>query len=151
MASSPTPAQHAAATPPVAASASPAPALPGANPLGFQQASLAGVTVDDLLKNKPALTMLLHYHHQLHDENGSLRNDLNTAKTYVSGYQTKKVKTRTGAVLQAFAAIPLGFAINILTGGNNALAAAGWTILAIGVLLQGMGLIYALVVSLEMV
>lgn len=47
----------------------------GSNPLGFQQESLAGITVDDLLKNKAALTMLLHYYHQLHDENGALKND----------------------------------------------------------------------------
>lgn len=119
----------------------PAPAV--SNPLGFQQASLAGITVDDLLKNKAALTMFLHYYHQLHDENGALKNDLNTATTYVTGYQTKKIKTRTGAVLQALAAIPLGFSINILTGGNQALTAAGWTILAIGVVLQVMGLFFA--------
>lgn len=127
---------------PMAASAPP-PTAPGTNPLGFQQGSLAGVTVDDLLRNKAALTMLLHYYHQLHDENGALKNDLNTAKTYVTGYQTKKIKTTTGAILQAFAAIPFGFSINILTGGNQALTAAGWTILAIGVGLQGMGLIFA--------
>lgn len=136
--------QPSAASPasPMTASA-PQPVPPGINPLGFQQASLAGVTVDDLLKNKAALTMLLHYYHQLHDENGSLRNDLNTAKTYVTGYQTKKIKTRTGAILQAVAALPLGFSINIITSGNDALTTAGWTILAIGVVLQAMGLIYA--------
>lgn len=72
-----------------------------------------------------------------------LKTILNTAKTYVTGYETKKVKTRTGAILQAFAAIPLGFSINILTGGVQALTAAGWTILAIGVVLQVMGLIFA--------
>lgn len=131
---------------PAAASASgmtAAPAPPGANPLGFQQGSLAGVTVDELLKNKTALTMLLHYYHQLHDENGSLKNDLNTAKTYVNGYQTKKVKTRTGATLQAVATLPIGFSINILTGGNAALASAGWTILLIGIALQGLGMLFA--------
>ncbi len=139
------PSAQPAATSPAApmAASGPPPAPSGSNPLGFQQGSLAGVTVDDLLKNKAALTMLLHYYHQLHDENGALKNDLNTAKTYVSGYQTKKVKTGTGAILQAFAAIPLGFSINILTGGNQALTAAGWTILAIGVGLQLMGLIFA--------
>ena len=115
----------------------------GANPLGFEQGSLAGVTVDDLLNNKAAMTMLLHYYHQLLDENGALKNDLNTAATYVTGYQTKKIKTRTGAILQATASIPLGFSINILTSGNQALTAAGWTILAIGVGLQVMGLIFA--------
>lgn len=119
------------------------PVTPAANPLGFQQGSLAGVTVDELLKNKTALTMLLHYYHQLHDENGSLKNDLNTAKTYVNGYETKKVKTRTGATLQAFATLPIGFSINILTGGNAALTSAGWIILSIGIALQGLGMFFA--------
>ena len=136
------PAQHTAPAASAPATAA-APVPPGANPLGFQQGSLAGVTVDELLKNKTALTMLLHYYHQLHDENGSLKNDLNTAKTYVNGYQTKKVKTRTGATLQAVATLPIGFSINILTGGNDALAAASWSILLIGVVLQGLGMIFA--------
>ena len=113
------------------------------NPLGFIQSSLAGVTVDDLLKNKPALTMLLHDHNRLNNENGSLSNSLNTANTYVRGYEDTKNRAKTGAVFQAAAAIPSGFAINILTGGNDALVTTGWAILAIGVLFQGIGLYYA--------
>lgn len=113
------------------------------NPLGFIQSSLAGVTVDDLLKNKPALTMLLHDHNRLNNENGSLSNELNTAKTYVRGYEDTKNRARTGAIFQAVAAIPIGFAINILTGGNDSIATAGWTILGIGLLFQAIGLYYA--------
>ncbi len=113
------------------------------NPLGFIQSSLAGVTVDDLLKNKPALTMLLHDHNRLNNENGSLSNALNTANTYVRGYEDAKTRARTGAVFQAVAAIPIGFSINILTGGNAALATTGWAVLAIGIFFQGVGLYYA--------
>lgn len=113
------------------------------NPLGFIQSSLAGVTVDDLLKNKPALTMLLHDHNRLHNENGSLKNELNTANTYVSGYGHAKTRAKTGAVFQAAAAIPIGFAINILTGGDGTIVATGWAVLAIGIVFQVIGLYYA--------
>ncbi|WP_094478410.1 hypothetical protein [Rhodoferax sp. TH121] len=113
------------------------------NPLGFIQSSLAGVTVDDLLKNKPALTMLLHDHNRLNNENGSLSNELNTANTYVRGYENAKTRARTGAVFQAAAAIPIGFSINILTGGNTALVTTGWAVMAIGIIFQGIGLYYA--------
>jgi hypothetical protein len=130
--------------------ASAAPAVPPiptrpplTNPLGFIQSSLAGVTVDDLLKNKPALTMLLHDHNRLNNENGSLNNALNTANTYVRGYEDTKTRTKTGAIFQAAAAIPIAFAINILTGSNDALVTTGWAILAIGVVFQGIGLYYA--------
>lgn len=137
--SNPPPAQPA----PEAASAASATTPQLINPLGFIQSSLAGVTVDDLLRNKPALTMLLHDHNRLNSENGSLSNALNTANTYVRGYEDAKTRARTGAVFQAAAAIPIGFSINILTGGNVALATTGWAVLAIGILFQGIGLYYA--------
>lgn len=119
------------------------PIPPVTNPLGFIQSSLAGVTVDDLLKNKPALTMLLHDHNRLNNENGSLNNALNTANTYVRGYEDAKTRAKTGAVFQAAAAIPTAFSVNILTGGNEALVTTGWAVLAIGVFFQGVGLYYA--------
>jgi hypothetical protein len=140
--SNPPPAQPApAATAAAGTAAAPTPLL--INPLGFIQSSLAGVTVDDLLRNKPALTMLLHDHNRLNNENGSLSNALNTANTYVRGYEEAKTRARTGAVFQAAATIPIGFSINILTGGNAALVTTGWAVLAIGILFQGIGLYYA--------
>lgn len=119
------------------------PTAPLVNPLGFIQSSLAGVTVDDLLKNKPALTMLLHDHNRLTNENVSLNNSLNTANTYVRGYEQTKTRAKTGAVFQAVAAIPTAFSINLLTGGNSDVTTTGWAILAIGVVFQGIGLYYA--------
>ncbi len=136
----------AAATSGAAASTNvpPVPSTPPlVNPLGFIQSSLAGITVDDLLKNKPALTMLLHDHNRLTNENVSLNNSLNTANTYVRGYEETKTRTKTGAVFQAAAAIPIAFSINILTGGNTALTTTGWAVLAIGVVFQAIGLYYA--------
>jgi hypothetical protein len=142
------PAQPAAVPAPATSGAAPAvppvPAVPPlTNPLGFIQSSLAGVTVDDLLKNKPALTMLLHDHNRLNNENGSLNNALNTANTYVRGYEDTKNRAKTGAVFQAAAAIPIGFSINILTGGTDALVTTGWAVFALGVLFQCIGLYYA--------
>jgi len=119
------------------------PTAPLVNPLGFIQSSLAGVTVDDLLKNKPALTMLLHDHNRLTNENVSLNNSLNTANTYVRGYEETKTRAKTGAIFQAAAAFPTAFSINILTGGNSAVTTTGWAVLAIGVTFQVIGLYYA--------
>ena len=119
------------------------PTAPLVNPLGFIQSSLAGVTVDDLLKNKPALTMLLHDHNRLTNENVSLNNSLNTANTYVKGYEETKTRAKTGAIFQAVAAIPTAFSINLLTGGNSAVTTTGWAVLAIGVAFQAIGLYYA--------
>jgi len=119
------------------------PIPPLTNPLGFIQSSLAGVTVDDLLKNKAAITMLLHDHNRLNNENGSLNNSLNTANTYVRGYEDAKTKAKTGAIFQAAAAIPTAFSINILTGGNDALVTTGLAVLVIGVIFQVIGLYYA--------
>lgn len=119
------------------------PGAPLVNPLGFIQSSLAGVTVDDLLKNKPALTMLLHDHNRLTNENISLNNSLNTANTYVRGYEETKTRTKTGAIFQAASAIPIAFSINLLTGGNAAVVTTGWAVLAIGVGFQAIGLYYA--------
>jgi hypothetical protein len=119
------------------------PTAPLVNPLGFIQSSLAGVTVDDLLKNKPALTMLLHDHNRLTNENVSLNNSLNTANTYVRGYEETKTRAKTGAIFQAAAAIPIAFSINLLTGGNSAVTTTGWAVLTIGVVFQAIGLYYA--------
>ncbi len=118
-------------------------AAPLVNPLGFIQSSLAGVTIDDLLKNKPALTMLLHDHNRLTNENVSLNNSLNTANTYVRGYEETRTRTKTGAIFQAAAAIPIAFSINLLTGGNSSVVTTGWAVLAIGVGFQAIGLYYA--------
>jgi hypothetical protein len=61
----------------------------------------------------------------------------------VRGYEDTKTRTRNGAVFQAVAAIPIGFSINILTGGNEALTTTGWAVLVIGMFFQGIGLYYA--------
>lgn len=83
--------------------------------LGLSTDQLAGLSVDELTGNKTAITMVMHYYKVLQEENVSLRNDLNTAKTYVEGYATKKSNSVIGAVLLLVANISIGFGVNLLT------------------------------------
>lgn len=111
--------------------------------LGLPMSDLAGVTVDEIINNKPALIMVMHYYKQLADENTSLKNDLNTAGTYVSGYEKKKTDTSVSAGLQFLATICIGFGVNLLTA-DNAKLAPGVILLSIGILIHIFGLYYAL-------
>lgn len=83
--------------------------------LGLSTDELAGLSVDELTGNKTAITMVMHYYKILQDENVSLRNDLNTAQSYVEGYGTKKSNAKTGAVLLLVANVGIGFGVNLLT------------------------------------
>jgi len=111
--------------------------------LGLPMSDLAGVSVDEILNNKPALTMVMHYYKQLADENAALKNDLNTAGTYVSGYDKKANDTTIGAGLQFLASLCIGFGINLLTN-DGAKPAPGNVLLGVGIILQIAGLYYAL-------
>lgn len=83
--------------------------------LGLSTNQLAGLSIDELTGNKTAITMLVHYYRVLLDENTSLRNDLNTAKTYVNGYDRQRSNTAVGAVLLLVANVGIGFGVNLLT------------------------------------
>jgi hypothetical protein len=85
--------------------------------LGLSTSELAGVSVEELTGNKTAVTMVMHYYKQLSDENSTLRNDLNTLKTYVDGYRTSRHDAKTGAILLALSNVGIGFGINLLTSG----------------------------------
>ena len=109
--------------------------------LGLPMSDLAGVTVDEILNNKPALTMVMHYYKQLSDENSSLKNDLNTAGTYLSSYDKKTSDANVGAGMQFLATVCIGFAINLLTGNDDKLPGA--ILLGVGIVLQVVGLYYS--------
>jgi hypothetical protein len=94
------------------------PSTQGTRILGLSTSELAGVSVEELTGNKTAITMVMHYYKQLSDENTSLRNDLNTLKTYVDGYRAAKKDARTGAILLAVSNVGIGFGVNLLTGGH---------------------------------
>ncbi|HEV8063164.1 MAG TPA: hypothetical protein VGP68_25005 [Gemmataceae bacterium] len=87
--------------------------------LGLSTSELAGLSVEELKGNKTAITMVMHYYKQLSDENTSLRNDLNTLKTYVDGYRTVRHDAKTGAILLAVSSIGIGFGVNLLTSGTT--------------------------------
>ena len=87
--------------------------------LGLSTSELAGVSVDELTGNKTAVTMVMHYYKQMSDENNSLRNDLNTLKTYVDGYRAAKSDARTGAILLSISNISIGFGVNLLTADHT--------------------------------
>lgn len=110
--------------------------------LGFSTEELAGLSVDEIVGNKQAVTMVMHYYGQLSEENAALKNDLNTTKTYVAGYELKRADVSVGAGLQFLASVLLAFAINILTGDGK--PAPGYLLLVAGVITQGFGLYYSL-------
>jgi len=103
---------------------------------------MAGLTVDDVIGNKQAVTMLMHYHAQFEDENVALRNDLNTLKVYVEQYEKKRNDAMISGGLQFLATLFIGFGINILTGDGK--PAPGWLLMVAGVLTQIFGLYLAL-------
>lgn len=86
--------------------------------LGLSTDELAGLSVDELTGNKTAITMVIHYYRILLDENTSLKNDLNTARTYVEGYTLKKNNSLIGAILLLASNISIGFGVNLLTSNQ---------------------------------
>ena len=85
--------------------------------------------------------MVMHYYKQLLGENVSLKNDLNTVRTYVDGYRAKKTDSSVGAGLQFLSTLLVGFGINLLT---SAVTAPGCVTLFGGMITGGFGLYYSL-------
>lgn len=86
--------------------------------LGLSTDELNGLSVDQLTGNATAITMVMHYYKVLQEENVTLRNDLNTAKSYVEGYGTKKTNSTIGAVLLLVSNVGIGFGVNLLTSNQ---------------------------------
>lgn len=116
----------------------PPPDATGAKILGLSTSELAGLSVDELTGNKTAITMLMHYYTVLVGENGSLKNDLNTARTYVAGYDRKRTNTTVGAGLLLLSNVLIGFGINLLTTASDQ-KAPGWILLGSGVITAALG------------
>ena len=111
---------------------------PGASFLGFSTEELAGLSSDELTNNGVAIKMLLHYYRQMVDENGALKNDNNTLKTYVDAYEKQKNNSFVAAVLLAVSNISIGFGVNLLTGDT---VWPGVASLAAGLAMAGAGLV----------
>ncbi len=109
--------------------------------LGLSTDELAGLTVEELTDNSTAIKMMVHYYKQLVDENTSLRNEVNTLRTYVSAYDTTKSNSATGAVLLALSNISIGFGVNLLS--NEGVGYAGWWSIGIGVAVIVVGIYFS--------
>ena len=123
-------------------SAATSPVVPRSNFLGFSTEELAGLSVEEIVGNEPAVKMVMHYYRQLSEENAALKNDFNTATTYVSGYELKRVDVSVGAGLQFVGSLFIAFDVNILTGDGK--PAPGYLLLVAGVLGQVFGLYFSL-------
>ena len=60
--------------------------------LGVPTGEIANLSVDDIVNNKSAVTMLFHYYKAMKEENTSLKNERNTLQTYVSAFVKKKIR-----------------------------------------------------------
>jgi hypothetical protein len=109
--------------------------------LGLSTNELAGLSIDELTGNKTAITMLVHYYKGMLEENASLRNDLNTAKTYVAGYDRQKTSASIGAVLLLVANVGVGFGVNLLTSN---VVWPGLATLIPGMVFAGVGTYFSL-------
>lgn len=105
---------------------------------------LAGLSVEDLMGNKAALTMLMHYHSAMVSENGSLKNDLNTARTYVEGFNRKKTNAVVGAVSLLVSNLLIGFGVNFLSGDEQRVFPAGYVLIGLGVVVALVGMYFTL-------
>jgi len=105
--------------------------------LGLSTDELANLSVEELTGNKTAITMLMHYYRTLLDDNTSLRNDLNTAQTYVSAYQTKKELASQGTLLLLASNVCIGFGVNLITGTSPSYP--GWVLVIVGAMLAVIG------------
>jgi len=123
---------------PVARQAGPA----GRGFLGFAIDELAGLTVDEIVGDKPAVTMLLHYYKQLTEENTALKNERNTLSTYVDGFKQKRSDARVGAALGVLGSIFVAAGINLLTSDWH--SPIGYVVTAPGIVAQGIGLYFSL-------
>jgi hypothetical protein len=111
--------------------------------LGVEIGDIAGLSVDEVSKSKPALKMLMHYYHQLVEENSALKNDINTLQTYVAGYRKVRQHANVGAVLLALGGMLVAFGVNLLTQ-ETVPTRIGLTVFAPGVLVEIAGLWFSL-------
>lgn len=100
--------------------------------LGFSTDKFTEVDIKEVVNNEAAIKMLMHYYKQLVDDNKTLKNDVNTYKTYADAYEKKTSNSSTSSFLFLASNISVGFGINILT--ENQQTNAGWFLLATGVL-----------------
>jgi hypothetical protein len=109
------------------------------NILGLSTTELAGLTVDELVENRTAINMLMHYYKQLVSSNQSLKNENNTFKTYVDAYERKKTHSNVSTLLLTTSNVVIAFGVNLLTMSNSN-NWPGVVMLGVGVFIAAVGL-----------
>lgn len=110
--------------------------------LGVPMEDIANLSVDEIVNNKPAVTMIFHYYRRMEDENTSLKNERNTLQTYVDAFNRKKSDSATAAILLLVSNIIIGFGINLLTDANPQSVNPGWILLVVGIIITLTGLYF---------
>ncbi len=87
--------------------------------LGLSTDGLVGVSLEKLVGNETAVTMLLHYYKQLTEETLSLKTERNTYKRFVEAYERERSRGVVGAILLTLSNIGVGFGVNLLTDGQT--------------------------------
>lgn len=103
--------------------------------LGVPMEDIANLTVDEIVNNKQAVTMVFHYYKKMEDENTSLKNERNTLQTYVEAFNRKKSDSATAAILLLVSNIVIGFGINLLTDTNDQSREPGWIVFTVGAIM----------------
>ena len=86
--------------------------------LGLSTRELAGLSVEEITGNATAITMLMHYYKQLVGDNSSLKNEINTLKTYADGYQRKRTFSTVGAVLLTVSNVLVAFGVSLIVSNS---------------------------------
>ena len=107
--------------------------------LGIEE-NIDGITIDELLKNKPALKMLLHNHQKIENENVMLKQDLQRQATIERELDRKNDFSKISGIFALFSSIALSFGINFVT--TDTCDVKGWIITAFGVVFQVISLYY---------
>lgn len=107
--------------------------------LGIEE-NIDGVTIDELLKNRTALKMLLHNHQKIENENIMLKQDLQRQATIEKELDRKNDFSKISGVLSLFSSISLSFGINFVTTDSSDIK--GWILIGFGIFFQGISFYY---------
>ena len=105
--------------------------------LGFSPGNFSEIGIKEIVGNEAAITMVMHYYKQLVDENKTLKNDINTYKTYASAFEKKESNSATSSILLLLSNICIGFGVNLLTQTNP--LPTGWFLLVVGIIMTFAG------------
>jgi len=101
--------------------------------LGFSPGTFSELGIKEIVGNEAAITMIMHYYKQLVDDNKTLKNDVNTYKTYAEAFGKKESNSATSSILLLLSNICIGFGVNLLTQTNP--LPAGWFLLIVGIIM----------------